>query len=104
MPRPILTWERFLVVSIWAVDSSDVENELAQWSAFEALFEATVQAVLQSAHADHEWGDPGWIEESVERFYGYAADIPLTLHGPLFAPAPVVRTPTLTFTRNPSLT
>lgn len=103
-PRPIVTWERFFVVSVWAVDRSDKENEIAQFVAFENLFEALVNATLGFGHADLEWGDPTWNHPDVERFYGYAALIPFTLRGALFAPEPLTRNPTLVITKNPSLT
>src|SRR5581483_465297 len=65
-PRPILTWEKLLTVSVWAVDTSDPANELLQFAAVEALFEATVAAIRSCAHADGRIGDPKWTTPPIE--------------------------------------
>lgn len=51
-PRTLLTWNRIVTASIWAVDTSDGANEEAQIAAADNLFEMTVQALQQFAAAD----------------------------------------------------
>lgn len=84
--RPLVTWERFLVISIWAV-GEDPEDELQSYAAFEDLFEATTQALRLFTKADMTLGDPGWVAPNVERAFGLAALVPLTIRGPLLSAA-----------------
>lgn len=100
-PRPIVTWEKLLIVSIWAVDTSDKDNELLQFVAVENLFESTVQAVRSYAHADITWGSPKWTTSPVELLFGKEIRVPLRFRGALFSLPNDVRNPTPVVNRDP---
>lgn len=61
--RPVASWERQFTISVWGVDKDKPRDELAQSVATVALFEKTVQAIEQVAHAggpNLEWGSVSW--------------------------------------------
>jgi len=95
--RAIFDWEHVLMVSIWAVDASDPENERAQLEAVETLLEHTINAVQSFAHANAIWGDVTWTPQPVERVFGRELRVGLTYRHPMFEteneivrPSPVV--------------
>lgn len=99
-PMPIVTWEKLFTVSVWAVDTTDPEDELKQFVAVEQLFELTVAAIRASAHADGSIGDPSWTTLAPhERIYGRELLFPLSLRGPLFGPQSPTATPTLVISK-----
>lgn len=101
-PRPIVTWEKLFIVSVWAVDTSNKDDELLQFVAVENLFESTVQAVRAFAHADITWGSPKWTTTPVELAFGRELRVPMKFRGALFALPNVVRTPTAVINRDPT--
>ena len=84
--RGLYSWERFVVVSIWAQDDSqaDPEDEEAQIEATEALFEWTMRAVQAFAHQDARWGDVTWTPTPVDRSFGRELRAALTYRHPMF--------------------
>lgn len=82
--RALWTWERSLVVSVWAVDTTDPHNEAKQIEAVEDLFEWTVRAVHYFAHNNARWGDVAWTTSPVEHSFGRELRAALTFRHPLF--------------------
>jgi hypothetical protein len=82
--RSLYTWERFVVVSVWAVDATDPANEPKQIEAVEDLFEWTVRAIHAFAHNDARWGDVAWTTSPVEHAFGRELRAGLTFRHPLF--------------------
>src|SRR5450432_2740080 len=70
-PRPLVTWEKLVLVSIWAVDHQNPHDEEAQLAALEDLFEWVVRAVQYVARADAMWGAITWTTTPVELTYGW---------------------------------
>lgn len=101
VPRPIVTWEKTFIVSVWAVDTSDKGNELLQFVAVENLLESTVQAVRAFAHADVTWGNPKWTTSPIEAPFGRELRIPIKMRGALFSLANPTRTPSPVVARDP---
>lgn len=100
-PRAIVNFRKKLIVSVWAVDTSDLANEALQYAAVEQLLEYTVQAVRSVHHADSEWEKPQWVKKDVELAFGRELRVALYLKGALFnipndvrTPGPVVNKPT----------
>jgi hypothetical protein len=91
--RPIVTWAKRFVVSLWAYDATNAEDELAHFAAMEDLFEVTRQAILSSSHADAELGNPYWPDQAHEARMGLEMRFELIHKGPLFARAAEVVTP-----------
>lgn len=93
--RSLYNWERFVVVSVWAVDSSDPADEAKQIEAVESLFEWTVRGVHAFAANNARWGDVAWTTSPVEHVFGRELRAGLVFRHPIFdTPAVVVR-PTL---------
>lgn len=97
-PRPLVTWEKLALVSIWAVDGEHPHDEEKQLAAVEDLFEWTVRAVQNVARADALWGSVTWTTSPVELAFGWELLVELTHSGPLFdvasevvRPLPVIR-------------
>jgi hypothetical protein len=89
--RALLTWERYVVVSVWAVDGTDPHDEAKQIEAVETLFEWTLRAVHSVAHNDARWGDVAWTTSPVEHVFGRELRAGLTYRHPMFdAPVGVV--------------
>lgn len=82
--RTLRTWERAITVCVWAVDSTDPDDEEKQISAVETLFEWTVRAVHASAYANAVWGDAEWTAPDAEHIYGRELVVGLTLKHPIF--------------------
>jgi len=98
--RALYTWERAVVVSVWAVDGTDPQNESKQIEATETLFEQTIRAVHSFAHNDARWGDVSWTVTPVEHMFGRELRASLTYRHPMFdAPTEVVY-PTGHITKN----
>ena len=93
-PRPLICWERFVVVSIWAADGTKPHDEEAQIEAVETLFEWTVRAVNAFAAADATWGDPTWTTSPVEHVFGRELLVPLVHREAFFDVENAVVTPT----------
>jgi hypothetical protein len=96
-PRPLVTWERFVVVSIWGADGTKPHDEEAQIEAVETLFEWTIRAVQAFAAADATWGDPTWTTSPIEHAFGRELLVPLThretffdVENPVVTPTPIV--------------
>jgi len=82
--RALYTWERQLVVSVWAVDGSDPHNEAKQIEAVEDLFELTIRAVHYYAFNNAQWGDVDWTTSPVEHSFGRELRAKLTFRHPMF--------------------
>lgn len=82
--RALWDWEREMVVSVWAYDSTRPEDELAQETALQFLLEKTIQAVHDVAKASAEWGGIGFVVPKGERTFGLEARIALRFTHPLF--------------------
>jgi hypothetical protein len=82
--RALYTWERFLVVSVWAVDTTDPHDEALQIEAVEDLFEQTVRAVHAFAKNNGRWGDVTWTTSPAEHAFGRELRASLVFKHPLF--------------------
>lgn len=100
--RALYTWERQLVVSVWAVDGANPHDEALQIEAVEDLFEWVVRAVHAFAHNDARWGDVVWTTEPVEHQFGRELRASLTFRHPLFDTETGVAYPTPNVSRGNS--
>jgi hypothetical protein len=82
--RSLYTWERFVIVSVWAVDATAPADEEKQIEAVEDLFEQTIRAVHAFAHNDARWGDVAWTTSPVEHVFGRELRAGLTYRHPMF--------------------
>lgn len=82
--RSLRNWERFVVVSVWAADTTKPNDEEAQLEAVESLFESVLQAVNTFAAADAVWGDVSWTTEGIELSFGREMRAGLVFRHPLF--------------------
>ncbi|MDB4996650.1 MAG: uncharacterized protein JWM74_4082 [Myxococcaceae bacterium] len=85
--RGLFNWERIFLVSVWAVDTStlnDPENEEAQIEAVELLFEHVMQAVQAFAGQTAKWGDVRWTVTPLERTFGRELRASLQFKHPMF--------------------
>lgn len=110
-PRRLLSWERIVSLSVWAVDTTDTSNDELQLAALENLVEATFQAMhngidpvsgLNVGLADIEMQDSLIVAPPVEQSFGREFILYFLHKGPMYdAPIPtVVVTPTIE--RNPA--
>lgn len=81
--RALRDWERTVVVSIWAVDTSAPNDERAQYEATVALFERVMQAVQRVTPVTVRWGRVDWVTPK-ERQFGRELRAALTFAYPLF--------------------
>lgn len=97
--RALRSWERLVVVSVFANDPTNIEDESAQIEATETLYEATVRAVNSFAvsplgtlaAAGLVWGAVNWTPVPIERVFGRELRAELTFKHPIFdAPLEVV--------------
>lgn len=82
--RALYTWERNLVVSVWAVDADNPNDEEAQIEAVEDLFEWTIRAVHAFAFNNARWGETNWLVNPNERQFGRELRAALTFKHPMF--------------------
>lgn len=82
--RSLYSWDRQLVVSVWAVDATAPQDEALQIEAVEDLFGWTIRAVHAFAHADARWGDVAWTTSPVEHVFGRELRAGLSLNHPMF--------------------
>lgn len=99
-PRELFTWKKRGVCSIWAVDTSALEDERAQIAAIENLLEQTVRAVQNVARNDVEWGRMRVGKGPKENRYGTEILLEFEHKGPLYDVTYDVVTPGGTITRN----
>lgn len=92
-PRELVWWRKSVTLSIWAVDTTNLASEQAQWAALEDLFESTVQAVhnardpvsgLPVGLADVVWVNTTLNRTVIENSFGFELLVTLTHSGPLF--------------------
>ena len=89
--RALYTWERQLVVSVWAVATDAPNDEERQVEAVENLFEWTIRAVHAFAFVNAQWGDVNWLAAPIERQFGRELQAGLIFRHPMFdTPAEVV--------------
>jgi hypothetical protein len=109
-PRPLRNWDKIVSVSIWAVDTSDVNNDELQLAATEDLLEATVQAMHFAIDPDTKIpvgmanvviDEAVWVLPPVERAFGRELVLFLTQPGPLYAPAKDIATPQPAIVKGP---
>ena len=102
-PRPLVTWDRLVSLSVWAVDPSDPTADELQFAATENLLEWAVLAL--NAAVDPVTGqsvglvsvalqDAQWVTPPVERGFGRELVAWFVHSGPLYDVIPVRRTPT----------
>jgi hypothetical protein len=82
--KALYTWERLLTVSVWAVDSTAPNDEGKQIEAVEDLFEWTIRAVHDFAHASAQWGEVAWLATPIERQFGRELQASLVFRHPMF--------------------
>lgn len=97
--RALYDWERELLVSVWAVDTSNPHDEAKQIEAVEDLFEWTVRAVHYAAHNNARWGAVNWTTEPVEHSFGRELRAGLTYRHPLFDTEVGIAFPTAAITK-----
>ncbi len=102
--RALYTWERFVVVSIWAADTEAPNDEEAQIEAVETLFEETMRAVHAFAHNNARWGDVSWLASPLERQLGRELRASLVFKHPMFDSPTGVAYPTPIITQTLSAT
>lgn len=85
--RALADEEHTSIVSIWAVDNTDRENEELQIAAVETLKEQTMNAIYESqgAFASVTWGAKTWTPPP-ERAFGLELRFGMTLRTPIFMP------------------
>lgn len=82
--RALFDWERYIVVSVWAVDASDPHNEEKQIEAVETLFEWVLRAVQYAAKNNARWGDVAWMTSPTEQMFGRELRAGLVFRHPMF--------------------
>jgi len=83
--RALFNWERICVVSVWAVDTSNVDDEEKQIEATETLFEWVLRAVQRQAQMTAQWGDIIWTpNKAYERAFGRELRASLVFKHPMF--------------------
>jgi hypothetical protein len=97
--RSLFTWERQVLVSVWAADTSDPHNETKQLEAIEDLFELTVRAVHAATQANAQWGEVTWVLSPNEHTFGRELRAALSFAHPLFDDEVVVKYPGKAITR-----
>ncbi len=97
--RALCTWERNLVVSVWAIDADAPNDEEAQIEAVETLFELTIRAVHDFAKVNAQWGDTSWVASTSERQFGRELRAGLTFKHPMFDSPTGVAYPTPAITQ-----
>lgn len=103
--RSLAEWERLSMVSVWAFDPAEPEDEEAQAQATESLFEWVVRAVHSApgAFANAIWGDVQFTPTK-ERSLGLELRASLVFRHPIFdEPREVVYPTSATVNRNPDL-
>lgn len=83
--RPLLDWQRKILISVWAVDESNKQSEAAQIEATETLFEWVVRAVhgAQGGFAALTWGEVTWTIPQ-ENAFGLELQASVVLQHPIF--------------------
>lgn len=100
-PRAIFDWNRHFTISVWAVDSSDLQNEEKQIEAAETLVEWTMRAVQRSQAANIEWGETQWTINPVELKFGVEVLLSAVMRHPIFDVDSDVGTPNGRVKRDP---
>lgn len=113
-PREIAWWHKTISVSIWAVDTSNKDDEFTQMAAVENLLEVTVAAIHRAVYSDSsgvlmavgladlilERAD--WVAPPVEMGFGQEVIAYYTHGGPLFDFPVGYATPQPVIARNPA--
>lgn len=81
--RALADWRRSMVVSVWALDSNDPEDELAQEAALEDLLEETLRAIHHTGFANVERGKIQRVIP-VTRAFGAEARFALMFTHPIY--------------------
>ncbi len=89
--RPLSDWSRSLVVSIWAFDGDNPNDEGAQCDAVDSLFRWTQIAVQSVAFGNAVWGAAKFTVP-LERAFGLELLVDLTFQSAVFdIPSEIVR-------------
>ena len=92
-PRPLAQWSKVVTLSVWGVDTSDLENDELQLAATENLLESTYQAMHAAVDpvtgvnvglADVVLRDAVWTLPPVELGFGREFVAYFVHRGPLF--------------------
>lgn len=83
-PRELFTWEKRGVMSVWAVDADNIDDERKQIAAIETLLEWSIRATQAVAAADLEWTGMRVGKKNQERRYGTQLLLDFMHKGPLF--------------------
>jgi len=91
-PRAILQWDRMVTLSVWACDSTALDDEHAQIEAAESLLELTLQAIRRAVHTESlrsffgsiEFGTVREMVTSKELYNGVEFQVDMSLSSSLF--------------------
>lgn len=81
--RALVDWNRDMLVSVWAYDGNQPEDDLAQEAALEQLFEWTVRAVHWTGFASVVFSRVETVVQG-ERPFGRELRVALSLNQPLY--------------------
>lgn len=101
--RPLNNWAELAIVSVWAVDASDPNDEELQYIATRSLFVWFRRALQKVAKADATLGKIKWTAAPNERAFGRELLCELTYNSPIVdvkvpVVVPVPTSPTGVFT------
>lgn len=80
--RTLADWQRQMLISVWARDAANPEDELAHAVAVEDLVEKTMQAIFATGLADVGFGRADWIVPK-ERMFGFEVRMGLSFTHPI---------------------
>lgn len=108
-PRANRRWDLPATVSIWAVDTTNLDDDRLQWSAVTGMVERLVQAIDDYATVENptsstvvDFGTPYQDEFSVNRHYGVELLVPMAVRTYLRGiPLDQVTNPTVVVTKEP---
>lgn len=101
LTRPLWDWQRVALVSVWAVDPAQPQNDAANIEAVERLLEDVIQAVQAIAVGVATWGAPIWTTP-IESQFGKEIRIPLHVRTQFFDLPQNTVTPTSAINRDPA--
>lgn len=71
-PRSLATLQELFTITIYAADTTDIDNELAQYEAVRVIFDAWYRAAYLAAYGTFTVQDTSWVTDKNDRRYGAA--------------------------------